>query len=172
MSAPQPRPVDERPETSAAIVRAGETIGRTLLQELATTVATTATRERLRHRVVGLLAVVGGFVVAAMAVISDKEAMVPIGIYGGCCLAPVLPLLLSWGVRNRALLNAAANDAAVDDRILAAAVRLVLRKKLGPSAALHAALAAKATKTTQHTKTQQALPAPSSSPASTSSTAS
>jgi hypothetical protein len=41
-----------------------------------------------------------------------------------------------WGVRNRALLNVAADNAAVDHKALARAVRLVEKNRAGPSTAL------------------------------------
>lgn len=128
-------------ETSAAIMHAGEAIGADLLQELATAVAKTASRERLRKRVTVALLLVGALA-AAIGLLGGYETgrSLPLVAFGALCAAPVLPLFLAWGVRNRALLNAAAADAAVDHRVLAAAVRLVEKNNLGPSLALSASL--------------------------------
>lgn len=126
-----------KPETSAAVMRTGEDIGADLLQELALTVATTASRERLRKRVLVAL-VAAGVLLAGVAATGGVETArnMPLMLVGILCMAPVLPLALVWGVRNRALLNAAAANAAVDHSKLAAAVRLVEKKRLGPSTAL------------------------------------
>ncbi len=133
---------DDPLETSTAVVRPGDEISADLLQELAAAVAKTASRERLRKRVVGLLLLVGGVTAAAGALAGVGTAGgLPIVVFGALCMVPVLPLLLAWGVRNRALLNAAAAEAAVDHRLLAAAVRMVEKKDLGPSAALSMMLA-------------------------------
>lgn len=125
------------PETSAAVMRTGETIGADLLQELALTVATTAARERLRKRVLVVL-LAAGVLLAGLGASGGIETArnMPLMLVGILCLAPVLPLSLIWGVRNRALLNAAAANAAVDHKKLAAAVRLVEKERLGPSTAL------------------------------------
>lgn len=128
-------------ETSTAIMHAGEAIGADLLQELATAVAKTASRERLRKRVtIALLAVGALAVVVGLLGGFETARSLPLVAFGGLCAMPVLPLFLAWGVRNRALLNAAAAEAAVDNRLLAAAVRLVEKKNLGPSLALSATL--------------------------------
>jgi hypothetical protein len=124
-----------------AVVRAGHALSADLLQELAATVATTAQRERLRKSVITALGVAGGLA-AGLGLVggSTVPANLPAMLFATLCIAPILPLALAWGVRNRALLNAAARDAAVDHSVLARAVRLVERQKLGPSAALQTAL--------------------------------
>ncbi len=130
--------------TSTAVMRAGQAHSNDLMQELATVVATTASRERLRKRTLLVLLVVGVVVIAAAAVSGKTLAgNLPLGLFGVLCLAPVLPLSIGWGVRNRALLDAAAKDAAVDGIALASAVKLV-QQGVGPSTALRASLKAPA----------------------------
>jgi len=131
----------DAPSTSMAVVRAGHALSADLLQELAATVATTAQRERLRKQVMTVLGVAGGL--AAFIGItggSTLPANLPTMLFAIVCIAPILPLTLAWGVRNRALLNAAADNAAVDHTALARAVRLVEKRTHGPSAALQVAL--------------------------------
>jgi hypothetical protein len=123
-----------------AVVRPGHTLSADLLQELAATVATTAQRERLRKQVMAVLGVAGGlaFLIGRTGG-STLPANLPTMLFAMLCIAPILPLTLAWGVRNRALLNAAARDAAVDHIALARAVRLVEKRRMGPSSALQAA---------------------------------
>lgn len=140
MSALLATTTNEAPATSTAVMKAGNKHSSDLLQELAAVVATTASRERLRKRTLLVLLGVGVVVVGGAAVAgSTLPAQLPLALFGVLCLAPVLPLSIGWGVRNRALLNAAAKDAAVDDRALAAAVKLA-EKGVGPSTALRSTL--------------------------------
>jgi len=133
---------DDARETSTAIMRAGDAIGADLLQDLAIAVATTAARERLRKRVTATLVLVGALAgVIGVAGSATSVGVMPLIAFGALCAAPVLPLFLAWGVRNRALLNAVAAEAAVDHRQLVAAVRLVEKKGVGPSQALSTTLA-------------------------------
>lgn len=126
----------QTPQTSAAVVRPGTTISGDLHQELAAVVGTTVARERLRLQVIaGLMGC--GAVVTGLGKFTNTLSL---GAYGGMCLVAVLPLMLVWGVRNRALLNAAAGNAAVDHVALARAVRLVQKRTHGPSAALQVTL--------------------------------
>lgn len=132
---------DAARETSTAIMRAGDAISADLLQELAVAVAKTASRERLRKRVTAVLLLMGALagVIGALGGATTAGGL-PLVAFGALCAAPVLPLFLGWGVRNRALLNAVAAEAAVDHRQLAAAVRLVEKKRVGPSLALSTTL--------------------------------
>jgi hypothetical protein len=132
---------DDAPTSSMAVIRAGTALSRDVLQELATTVATTTQREKLRKVIIGALAVggIGAAVIGATGG-STLPMNIPVILFAVLCIAPILPLTLLWGIRNRALLNAAAKDAAVDHAVLAAAVRLMQKKKLGPSTALRLAL--------------------------------
>jgi hypothetical protein len=124
-----------------AVVRPGHALSADLLQDLAATVATTAQRERLRKQVVAVLGVAGGLaVLIGTSGGSTLPANLPTMLFAMLCIAPILPLTLAWGVRNRALLNAAAANAAVDHVALARAVRLVRKGRLGPSSALRQAL--------------------------------
>ena len=134
-------PSADAPSTSMAVARAGHALSADLLQELAATVATTAQRERLRKQVMTVLGGAGGLA-AVIGITGDTTvpANLPTMVFAIACIAPILPLALAWGVRNRALLNAAADDAAVDNVTLARAVRLVEKRTLGPSAALQVAL--------------------------------
>ena len=132
---------DLDPQTSAAIVRAGDTLGHDLRQELATIVGTTVARERLRRRVAAALggaSVVGGGALCVGPVVGGILT-VPLVVYGLLCSLPILPMLLLWGVRNRALLDIAAKDAGVDGRLLVDACEMVRKQKIGPSTALRAA---------------------------------
>ena len=131
---------NDLPTTSMAVVRPGHALSADLLQELAATVATTAQRERLRKQVMTVLGVVGGLAfLIGSAGGRVLPANLPTMLFAVLCIAPILPLTLAWGVRNRALLNAAARDAAVDHVALARAVRLVEKRRMGPSSALKAA---------------------------------
>lgn len=133
----------DAPSTSMAVARAGQALSADLLQELAATVATTAQRERLRKQVILALGVAGGLA-AGIGITGGTTvpANLPTMLFAICCIAPILPLTLAWGVRNRALLNAAAHNAAVDHMALARAVRLVEKRTHGPSSALQMALQA------------------------------
>ncbi len=122
--------------TSVAVARVGDALGHTLHQELAAVVGVTAARERLRRSLIVALTVCG----SALLGLGRYAETISIGVYGALCILPVLPLMLAWGVRNRALLNAAAANAAVDHVALARAVRLVRKGRLGPSSALRLAL--------------------------------
>lgn len=130
--------------TSMAVMRTGHALSRDLQQELATLVATTAQRERLRKRTSVVLALVGGVAIAYVAATGGSgPRSLPMGLFAFLCLAPVLPATLLWGVRNRALLNIAADNAAVDHKALARAVRLVEKNRAGPSTALATVLQAR-----------------------------
>lgn len=127
-------------QTSMAVMHNGQTLSNDLMHELATTVATTAQRERLRKRTSMALTSVGAVVVPWVYLTEFSGETLPFAMFGMLCLLPLLPLHLAWGVRNRALLNAAAAAAAVDHKALAAAVVAVEKKKYGPSMALQVAL--------------------------------
>lgn len=127
-------------QTSMAVMHSGQTLSNDLMHELATTVATTAQRERLRKRTSMVLTGVGAVVVGWASVGDFSGQTLPFMLLAMLCLLPLLPLHLAWGVRNRALLNAAAAAAAVDHSALADAVRAVEKNKLGPSMALQVAL--------------------------------
>jgi len=137
---------DPSVQTSMAVMHGGQTLSNDLMHELATTVATTAQRERLRKRTSMVLAGVGAVVVPWVYLTEFSGETIPFAMLGMLCLLPLLPLHLAWGVRNRALLNAAAAAAAVDHKALAAAVVAVERNKLGPSMALQVALQKHSTK--------------------------
>lgn len=127
--------------TSMAVTRPGQTLSADLLQELAATIATTVWRERLRTRVVIALGIIGSLAaVISVGTGVPGPTVFPAFLFAAACIAPILPLMLVWGVRNRALLNAAAANAAVDHVALARAVRLVQKRTHGPSAALHVTL--------------------------------
>jgi hypothetical protein len=138
-------PSEQERATSMAVMRTGHTLSRDLQQELAALVATTAQRERLRKRTSMVLALVGGLAVAYVAISgAGTPRSLPMGLFAFLCLAPVLPATLLWGVRNRALLNVAADNAAVDHKALARAVRLVEKNRAGPSTALATVLQTRA----------------------------
>jgi hypothetical protein len=132
---------DEAPSSSMAVVRAGHQLSRDLLQELAVAVALTAQRERQRRS--SVIAVMSAGVVAAF--LGADSSLARLGDFSlpllvVCGLGLGLPMALAWGVRNRALLNAVADAAAIDHHVLAHAVSLVRTKGVGPSTALLLAL--------------------------------
>ena len=123
--------------SSAQVMRAGTVLSRDLMQLLAAEVATTAERERNRR----LLTVVGVAGIAAISVVFSYITGSPnvIGIGIGATEALIMFASLIWGVRNRAMIDRVAVDAAVSRRALARAVQPV-RKGSGPSTALRLAL--------------------------------
>jgi hypothetical protein len=135
-------PMDESTslQTSTGVMRPGDTLPADVMHALSTTVATTAARERLRKRTTLVLGVVGALAGAGAVQASGALTVAPFALVAAVCLLPVLPLHLAWGVRNRALLNAAARDAAVSPQVLVEAVRAVAKQAQGPSTALQVAL--------------------------------
>lgn len=136
-----PMHVDDAPATSVQVMRAGSALSPDVAQFLASEVATAASRERDRRITVG---VVGGFVsLCVLGVVLSVGELLPSLFAAAATFACALMVGLSWGVRNRALLDRAAHDAAISPTVLVAAVQLV-RRGAGPSAALRDAIEADA----------------------------
>jgi hypothetical protein len=116
--------------TSVQVMGAGTTMSPEVMQFLASEVATAASRERDRRITVTTL---GGVACVAAEAWSGSVPVLA-GVAG-----TALCVLLTWGVRNRALLDRCAHDAAIAPAVLVQAVRLV-RSGVGPSTALREAL--------------------------------
>ena len=112
----------EMPAASVQVMRAGHALSPDVLQFLASEIATAASRERDRR--VTVIAVSGllGLGVLRELVFGNEE----LALYAAAAVcAGALIVRLAWGVRNRALLDRSAHDAAIAPRVLGHAVRLV-----------------------------------------------
>jgi hypothetical protein len=135
----------EMPSASVQVMRTGTALSPDVAQFLASEIATAASRERERRTTISVL---GGAVfvgVGVTLVFFDERA--PGFLAAALALSFVLFVGLAWGVRNRALLDRSAHDAAIAPRVLVHAVRLV-RGGAGPSTALREALENEAAATT------------------------
>lgn len=139
--AQQPAPLDQPPTTSVQVMRAGTALSPDVAQFLASEVATAASRERDRRITIG---VVGGVVsLGVLGLVLFVGEFLPALFAASAVFATALLVGLAWGVRNRALLDRSAHDAAMPPSVLVAAVQQV-RRGAGPSTALRDAIEADA----------------------------
>jgi hypothetical protein len=122
--------MSELPSASVQVMRAGTAMSPQVMQFLASEIATAASRERDRKITVTTL---GGVACVAAGAWSGSFPVLA-GVAG-----IALCVLLAWGVRNRALLDRSAHDAAIAPAVLVRAVSLA-RSGVGPSTALREAL--------------------------------
>jgi len=121
--------------SATAVMRVGHRLSDDLRRELEVVIGRTARRERSRRRTTNAFLVMGvtaGLMAGGMGW--------TIALLVGCGLVG-LTLLVSlwWGLRNRALLDAAAADAGVERDVLTRAVFLC-STDVGPSASLRESL--------------------------------